>query len=344
MASFLDVCRFTPTAGGTTDWTYSVAVTGYQSPSAAGAINAATYRYRAESSDLSQWEVGFGSYNSSTGVFSRATVLFNSLGTTAKVSFTVAPQVAIVALAEDLAAIGLGLVPSLSTVTITIASPAVITWTAHGLLPNATVYFYTGGALPTGLTASDTSVSSPTLYYVIGSSITANTFQVATSLANAKAGTAVNTSGTQSGSQGAVANAFAPAGYVGEFIYNVVPASPGVTLTNNVDAVWNSISLSAGIWEVGGNIGVTKSGASTPAFTTIHSSQGIGITTITSSPDQGSTTAFHISSNDPNGYIFPQGNKVLTLTTPGTLNAVVEPGFTGGAAVAYGTISARRIA
>jgi len=101
-SSFINVCRFNPTAGGTTDWTYSSAVTGYQSPSAAGAVNGATYSYRAESNDLSQWEIGFGAYNSGTGVFARTSVLFNSAGTTAKINFSAAPQVAIVALAEDL--------------------------------------------------------------------------------------------------------------------------------------------------------------------------------------------------------------------------------------------------
>jgi hypothetical protein len=102
MASFLDVCRFTPTAGGTTDWTYSSAVTGYQSPAAAGAVNGCLYRYRAESSDLSQWEVGYGTYTTSGTVLARTTVLFNSSGTTSKINFSSAPQVAIVALAEDL--------------------------------------------------------------------------------------------------------------------------------------------------------------------------------------------------------------------------------------------------
>ena len=105
MAAFLDVCRFNPTAGGTTDWTYSSAVTGYQSPTAAGAVNGTIYRYRAESSDLSQWEIGYGAYNSGTGVFARTTVLYNSAGTTAKISFTGIPQVAVVALKEDLISI-----------------------------------------------------------------------------------------------------------------------------------------------------------------------------------------------------------------------------------------------
>lgn len=106
MASFLDVCRFNSTAGGTTDWTYSSAVIGYQSPAAAGVINGAVYRYRAESSDLSQWEIGYGAYNTGTGVLARTTVLFNSSGTTSKINFSVAPQVAIVFLAEDFKATG----------------------------------------------------------------------------------------------------------------------------------------------------------------------------------------------------------------------------------------------
>src|ERR1700689_5325465 len=110
MASLVDACRFSPTLGGTTDWTYLSAVTGYQSPSLAGAVNGFPYRYRAESADLTQWEVGVGTYNSSTGALSRSTVLYNSSGTgTAtgqsgagtKISFTTAPQVAVVALAED---------------------------------------------------------------------------------------------------------------------------------------------------------------------------------------------------------------------------------------------------
>src|ERR1700686_5422476 len=102
MATFLDVCRFIATAGGTTDFVVSAAVTGYQTPAAAGAVNGKTYRYRAESADLSQWEVGLTTYTSGTTTAARTTVLFNSLGTTAKVNFTAAPQVAIVALAEDL--------------------------------------------------------------------------------------------------------------------------------------------------------------------------------------------------------------------------------------------------
>lgn len=77
-----------------------------------------------------------------------------------------------------------------ATATITIASPGVVTITGHGLTTGKKIYFTTTGALPTGLTASTT-------YYVIF--VDANTFRLATSAANALAGTAINTSGSQSG-------------------------------------------------------------------------------------------------------------------------------------------------
>jgi hypothetical protein len=105
MAAFLNACRFNPTAGGTTDWTYSSAVNGYQSPGAAGAVSGRLYKYRAESADLSQWEIGEGSWNSGTGVLSRTAVLFNSSGTTSKINFSTVPQVAVVAIKEDLISI-----------------------------------------------------------------------------------------------------------------------------------------------------------------------------------------------------------------------------------------------
>src|SRR5579872_1486239 len=113
MAAFLDNCKFTPAAGGTADWTFSAAVTGYQSPSAAGVVNGEKYKYFAASADLTQWEIGEGAYNTTTGILPRTTVLYNSSGTgTAtgqsgvgtKINFSAAPNVAIVGIKEDLLA------------------------------------------------------------------------------------------------------------------------------------------------------------------------------------------------------------------------------------------------
>ena len=74
------------------------------------------------------------------------------------------------------------------TFTVTIASPGVFTLTAHGFTVGSVVYFSTTGALPTGLTAGTT-------YYVVSAGLTADAFEVSTTIG----GTAVNTSGTQSG-------------------------------------------------------------------------------------------------------------------------------------------------
>ena len=73
-----------------------------------------------------------------------------------------------------------------STVTMTIASPCVVTYAGHGFLGGEKVFFATSGALPTGLTAE-------TSYYV--KYIDANTFN----LAATPGGANINTSGTQSG-------------------------------------------------------------------------------------------------------------------------------------------------
>ena len=79
---------------------------------------------------------------------------------------------------------------NLSGVTITIAAPGVVTWTAHGMATGNTCVFTTTGALPTGL-AVDTE------YYV--TVVDANTFKLSTTRALLAAGTFITTSGSQSG-------------------------------------------------------------------------------------------------------------------------------------------------
>lgn len=78
-----------------------------------------------------------------------------------------------------------------AAVSITIATPAVVTWTAHGLAEDDPVIFSTTGALPTGITAA--TATGATTYYV--KAVDANSFQ----LTDAPAGNVINTSGSQSG-------------------------------------------------------------------------------------------------------------------------------------------------
>lgn len=80
--------------------------------------------------------------------------------------------------------------PSLGIVTMTIAVPGVVSLTAHGLQTGDSIYLTTTGALPTGLSVN-------TRYWVVKND--ANSFWLATSLANALVPTKITTSGSQSG-------------------------------------------------------------------------------------------------------------------------------------------------
>lgn len=77
---------------------------------------------------------------------------------------------------------------TVGTFTVTIASPGVFTLNSHGLVAGDIVKFTTTGALPTGLVVG-------TKYYVISAGLSSNAFEVSATLA----GSAVNTTGSQSG-------------------------------------------------------------------------------------------------------------------------------------------------
>lgn len=113
--------------------------------------------------------------------------------------------------------------PKSSVVTITIASPGVVTWASHGLAADTPVSFATTGALPTGLAVNTT-------YYV--KSPGANDFQ----LAATAGGAAINTTGTQSGVH------TAGAGADNTWWYYI---SPGPTSTN-IPLWTNGISVRDG--------------------------------------------------------------------------------------------------
>jgi hypothetical protein len=109
LARFANSVMFTPVSTGTVDFVVSAAVSGFMTPALAGAPTG-VYKYRAESLDLTQWEIGEGTYTSGTVTLTRTTVLYNSSGTGSaagqsgagsKINFTSAPRVGIVQTVED---------------------------------------------------------------------------------------------------------------------------------------------------------------------------------------------------------------------------------------------------
>ncbi|MFS6766076.1 hypothetical protein WHL33_14290, partial [Staphylococcus aureus] len=103
--AYANAVKFIAASSGTGDFVVSAAALGFQTPAAAAVLTGFAGGYRAESADLSQWEYGNTVLTISGGptyTFTRV-VQGNSLGTTAKISFTAAPAVMLTASAEDLA-------------------------------------------------------------------------------------------------------------------------------------------------------------------------------------------------------------------------------------------------
>lgn len=82
---------------------------------------------------------------------------------------------------------------STSTVTISNATPAVVTWTAHGLKQHSLIRFTSNGTLPTGITSGQ-------LYYVRYPNMTANTFEISATAPNAAGYTSASVATSSAGS------------------------------------------------------------------------------------------------------------------------------------------------
>ena len=148
------------------------------------------------------------------------------------------------------------------TVTISNGTPAVITLASgsHTMVTGSPIQFATTSALPTGLAVATT-------YYVINTGST-TTFRVASSLANALAGTAIATSSAGSGTHTASQSGYQYVGDAGTFTTTEIipatgaaPASPIVLEINPKIAKYGarylsglfyftSGSFSAGTWNV----------------------------------------------------------------------------------------------
>lgn len=205
-----------------------------------------------------------------------------------------------------------------TTITITIASPAVVTWgTAIPFVFNgngtAVINFTTTGALPTGVVAG-------TNYYVIGSLVSGNTFQIATTPDNAIAGIAINTSGSQSGTHTGV---------------------PTAILADNVGATVAAISLAPGDWDV--DVDNAFFAASTTVITVLSSSAS-STTTVSTIPGRLSQLSF------PAGNIPALSNTVahvgparFSLSATATIYALARARFTTSTLAAWGGMRARRV-
>lgn len=204
-----------------------------------------------------------------------------------------------------------------ATVTITIASPAVVTWgTTIPYVFNgvgaAVINFTTTGALPTGIVAG-------TNYYVIGSSVSGNTFQIATIADNAIAGVAINTTGSQSGTHTGV---------------------PTALLTDNLGAVVAAVSLAAGDWDVCNDLGFFA--AASTSVTVLISSNSL-TTTTTTIPGRLSQQSFAATVIGVSNTVNHVGPSRFSLSGTTTIYALAKARFTLSTLAVWGGMRARRI-
>lgn len=197
------------------------------------------------------------------------------------------------------------------TAAITIAAPGVISKTAHGLNNLSPVVFTTTGALPTGITAG-------TVYWT--TNVTANTFNISTTIANAIAGTKVTTTGSQSG------------------IHTV---TSGMPLSTGSPLSVTALSLTAGDYDVWGTVAYTAGSLTTA--TAFQGSIGQSNNSLGTIPNSGayaqSGASVAAAGLMP---VMPIGQIRVPLGSTTTVYLVAQSTFATSTLTAYGFLGARR--
>ena len=138
--------------------------------------------------------------------------------------------------------------------------------------------------------------------------------------------------------KGTGTNDNATAGYVGEYVTSNVPVGSSVSLTNSTPANVTSISLTAGDWDVVGNLFFTIGGTCTTIDGQINT---------TSATFGDASVLLNVSKNTSgvsltnSGYTVPYVRVLVNTTT--TVYLVGQATFSTSTVTACGTISARRV-
>ena len=169
---------------------------------------------------------------------------------------------------------------SKGTFTITIAAPAVITNVGHGLVTGDLISATTTGDLPTGMTAS-------TNYFFIR--VNDDTGNIATTYANAFAGTKITTSGSQSGTHTLLHNPWGISGASNFLLPDF----------NRKTSIGMGGSATATIGNALGNTGGAETHSLTSAQNGAHTHSVPGAGTSTGGANPTSTGLYNNTSSDP---------------------------------------------
>lgn len=143
------------------------------------------------------------------------------------------------------------------------------------------------------------------------------------------------------GIKGTVTNDNAQAGSVGEFISQTVLVGAAIALATGVVADITSIPLTAGDWDVWGNI-ATSTGAGTTVTLLNGWINNVSVTAPTA-PNGGAEFASAINFIAGANQIIPVGLKRVSLAAGATMFLSINTNFAVSTLAAYGFIGARRV-
>ena len=137
---------------------------------------------------------------------------------------------------------------------------------------------------------------------------------------------------------GTTTNDSASAGYVGEYISSNVPQASGVSMTTNTDTNITSISLTAGDWDVNGNVYLEPTNINAFSDGKIWTS-----TTSATKPNDSSVTGILGSSSIYfNAMSFTAPTIRVSVTGTTTVYLSARATFSAGTMTGYGNLTARR--
>jgi len=156
-------------------------------------------------------------------------------------------------------------------------------------------------------------------------------------LTNASSTTEFKFTNTTLGITGTATNNNAAVGVVGQLISSIVLASSPVALTDNIAANITSIALTAGDWNVWGNVRLNGS---------TFNMDGAGVWASTVSAVQPTTEKVNAFEVDVGNELSVWGSSIpyqrVSLASPATLYLSTQCGFSTGTVAASGQIFARR--
>ncbi len=141
---------------------------------------------------------------------------------------------------------------------------------------------------------------------------------------------------------GTTTNDSAAAGSVGQIIESNVASGSAVSLVNSTGKTITSISLTAGDWDVWGNVGVIQAASTTLSF--MEAAIGPTDNTVPAAPNGGAFMTLSLTfATGATSQVFPVGMTRISVASTTTYYLVVRAAFAASTATAYGYIGARRV-